>query len=186
MTNRALLVIDIQNDYFPEGKWPLYNIATAASNARKVLDQCRRDGDLIIHIHHEFLTDPAPFFEPGTYGAEIHEQVAPDADEVVILKHQVNSFRDTSLKAILDDSGVQEITVVGAMGHMCIDAAVRAAADFGYTVSVVEDACASKDLELNGEVVKAADVHTAYMSALGFAYATVISTSDWIRQRTAA
>jgi nicotinamidase-related amidase len=95
-----------------------------------------------------------------------------------VLKHFVNSFRETELQAILQQHGIERLVVVGSMSHMCIDGIARAAADMGYEVTVVHDACASRDLEFNGLVVPAAHVHAAFMSALGFAYANVVSTEQ--------
>ncbi|MFB4393385.1 MULTISPECIES: cysteine hydrolase family protein [unclassified Pseudomonas] len=176
MSKQALIIIDIQNDYFPGGKWTLDNADNAADNAVRLLAAARLRGDLVVHVRHEFASETAPFFTPGSEGARIHPKVAPAADEQVILKHQVNSFRETELKALLDQHGVQALTIVGSMSHMCIDAATRAAADYGYQVTVAHDACATRDLEFNGKTVPAAQVHTAFMAALAFAYARVEST----------
>ncbi|MCV6589329.1 MAG: cysteine hydrolase [Marinobacterium sp.] len=180
MSKQALVIIDLQNDYFAGGKWALHNISQAAANARQVLDAARRQGIPVIHVRHEFPTDEAPFFAPGSTGAEIHKDLTPAADEPVVLKHKANAFLGTDLKALLDQRGVTDLTFVGAMSHMCIDAATRAAADFGYQVTVIEDACACRDLEFGDKVVPAEQVHTAYMSALSFAYATVTSTVRYL------
>ena len=102
------------------------------------------------------------------------------ADEPVVLKHFVNSFRETELKSILDEHGIKELVVVGSMSHMCVDGITRAAADFGYTVTVIHDACATRDLEFNGVTVPAAQVHAAFMAALAFAYASVVSTDEFL------
>ena len=71
-----------------------------------------------------------------------------------------------------------DVVIVGAMSHMCIDATTRAAADHGYRVTVVADACATRDSEFDGRLVPAADVHAAFMSALAFAYAEVKKTDE--------
>src|SRR5207253_1450269 len=102
------------------------------------------------------------------------------ANEPVVLKHFVNSFRETELQSILDQQGIENLVIVGSMSHMCIDGVTRAAADLGYTVTVIHDACATRDLEFNGLTVPAAHVHAAFMSALGFAYATVVSTHSFL------
>ncbi len=180
MRKQALIIIDLQNDYFEGGRWTLHNIDQAAANARRVLDSARASGMTVIHVHHEFQIENPPFFAPGTPGAEIHKDLMPIAGEATVLKHRVNAFLETDLKARLDDNGITDITLVGAMSHMCIDAAARAAADFGYPVTVIEDACASRDLEFNGQVVPAEQAHAAYMSALGFAYATVTTTDAYL------
>ncbi len=180
MSNQALIIIDLQNDYYPGGKWELHGIEQASENAVKILSNAREKNLPVFHVHHEFLMENPPFFAPGSEGANIHEALKPMDGETTVLKHQVNAFRDTNLKELLDKKGIEEITVIGSMSHMCIDAATRAAADYGYQVTVVEDACASRDLEFENKTVKAEDVHAAYMSALGFAYANVISTKTYL------
>ncbi len=180
MAKRALVVVDLQKDYFPGGRWTLSGIDAAADNAGRLLAAARTAGEPVLHIRHEFVSEDAPFFTPGSPGAQIHPKAANRADEPVILKHFVNSFRDTELKQRLDDLGITEIVLCGAMSHMCIDAATRAAADFGYKVTLIHDACASRDLTFNGVTVPAAQVHAAYMAALGFAYAHLCSTDEFL------
>jgi nicotinamidase-related amidase len=181
MAKQALIVVDIQNDYFPQGKWPLVGADAAADNAVRVLKAFREAGDSVVHIRHEFTSEEAPFFTPGSEGAKLHPNVLNLANEPVVLKHFVNSFRETELKSILDEQEIKELVVVGSMSHMCIDGITRAAADFGYNVTVIHDACATRDLEFNGLTVPAAHVHAAFMSALGFAYANVVSTDEFLR-----
>lgn len=180
MAKQALIVVDIQNDYFAQGKWPLVGADAAADNAVRLLKAFRDGGDSVVHIRHEFTSDEAPFFTPGSEGAKLHPKVVNRADEPVVLKHFVNAFRETELQSILDETGIKELVVVGSMSHMCIDGITRAAADFGYSVSVIHDACASRDLEFNGLTVPAAQVHAAFMAALGFAYAKVVSTDEFL------
>ena len=135
MSKRALILIDIQNDYFADGKWSLHGMDTATANAARVLAAARAAGDTVVHVRHEFESMDAPFFAPGSTGAQIHAEVQPLAGEAVVLKHKVNAFLGTDLKARLDEAGIEQITLVGAMSHMCIDAAARASADFGYATT---------------------------------------------------
>ena len=102
MSKQALIVVDIQNDYFPQGKWPLVGAQAAADNAARLIEAFRQAGDSVVHIRHEFTSDDAPFFTPGSEGAQLHPKVLNRADEPVVLKHVVNSFRETELHAILD------------------------------------------------------------------------------------
>ncbi|MDR9752910.1 cysteine hydrolase family protein [Pseudomonas sp. SZMC_28357] len=183
MAKQALIVVDIQNDYFPQGKWPLAGADAAADNAARLIAAFREAGDDVVHIRHEFTSEEAPFFTPGSDGAKLHPKVLNRADEPVVLKHFVNSFRETNLKSILDDKGIEELVVVGSMSHMCVDGITRAANDFGYSVKVIHDACASRDLEFDGVKVPAAHVHAAFMAALAFAYASVISTDEFLGSR---
>ncbi|NWB48621.1 cysteine hydrolase family protein [Pseudomonas gingeri] len=180
MSVQALILVDIQNDYFPGGKWTLSGADAAADKAAAILAAAREAGDLVVHVRHEFAGADAPFFVPGSEGARLHAKVLNRADEQVILKHFVNSFRDTELSAVLERNEIKELVVVGSMSHLCIDAITRAAADQGYTVTVIHDACASRDLEFNGLTVPAAHVHGAFMASLAFGYATVISAEQWL------
>jgi nicotinamidase-related amidase len=180
MPKRALVLIDIQNDYFPGGKWTLTGIDAAADNAAKVLAAAREAGDLVVHVRHEFPTADAPFFAPGSPGAQIHPKVVTAGGEPVVLKHHVNAFRETDLKALLDRHGVEEVVICGAMSHMCVDAGARAASDLGYRCVVVHDACATRDQEFEGAVVPAAQVHAAFMAALRFGYARLVSTEEYL------
>ena len=181
MAKQALILIDIQNDYFPQGKWPLVGVEAAADKAQQLLQAFRQAGDAVIHVRHEFTADDAPFFTPGSEGAHLHPKVLNENDEPVVLKHFVNAFRQTNLREVLEQRSITDLVVVGSMSHMCIDAVVRAAADYGYTVTVIHDACATRDLEFNGKTVEAAQVHEAYMASLAFAYASVVSADEFLK-----
>lgn len=181
MSNTALLLIDLQNDYYPTydgAKWPLSGTEIASKNAASLLAQFRDNKMPIIHVRHEFPSDEAPFFLPHSDGAKIHPSVEPTEGEAVILKHHINSFRNTELQKTLEKLKVDKLIIVGAMSHMCIDAVTRAAVDFGYECHVAHDACATLELEFNGVTVPAHHVHHAFMAALSFGYCQVESTDE--------
>lgn len=180
MTTRGLIVIDLQNEYLPEGKLPLSGIDAAARNAALAIADAREKGIPVFHILHESASADAPIFTPGSAGAEIQDAVAPADGETVIVKHFINAFRDTGLQDALVAKGVEELAIVGAMSHMCVDACVRAAADMGYPVTVLHDACATLDLSFEGTTVPAAHVHAAMMAAFAFGYAKVVTTADYL------
>ncbi|MDN5568955.1 MAG: cysteine hydrolase [Paracoccus sp. (in: a-proteobacteria)] len=179
MSKRAILVVDLQNEYWPTGKLPLQGIEAAAANAAKVMHHARTNGDLVVNIRHE--APGSPIFVPGSEGVEINTAVAPQGDETVIIKNFPNSFRDTGLKELLDQKGIDDVVVIGAMSHVCIDATTRAANDFGYKTTTIHDACATRDVEFGSEVSPAANVHTAIMGALAFGYGDVVSTEDFLQ-----
>lgn len=180
MSKRALVLVDIQNDYFATGKWPLDGVEAAADNAARILANARAKGEFVVHIRHEFNEENAPFFEPGSEGAQTHSKVASLAGEPVVLKHEVNGFVDTPLKSILDEQGIEQLTIVGNMSHMCVDALTRAAADYGYANTVIADACATHEQTFGAVTVPAAQVQAAFMAALAFAYADVVSTDEYL------
>ncbi|MBT1623985.1 cysteine hydrolase [Curtobacterium flaccumfaciens pv. oortii] len=174
---RALLLVDIQLDYFPGGAFPLVEPEAAATAARAVLDSFRAAGDLVVHVFHVSTDADATFFVPGTPGLDFHPSVAPVDGEPILEKHAPNSFIGTGLQELLTDAGVDEVTIVGMMSSMCIDSTTRAAHELGFTATVVVDACAAPDLTLGGVTVPGASVHAAFMAALDGSFATV-TTSD--------
>lgn len=175
---KALILVDIQNDYFPGGKMELTHMNKAALNARAVLDSFRAKSLPIYHIQHISNRPGATFFLPGTEGVKINEQVAPLASEPIIQKHYPNSFRETTLLSDLQAKGIKELIIVGAMSHMCIDATTRAAFDYGFKCTVIEDACATRNLQFGALVVPANYIHAGFMSALSGTYAEIKIAKD--------
>jgi nicotinamidase-related amidase len=176
----ALLIIDIQNDYFEGGSNTLSGSWEASIEAKKLLDAFRSENLPVIHIQHLSVRPDATFFVPGTLGAEIYPHVKPLNSEKLFIKHFPNSFRDTGLHEYLKEKQITHLVICGMMTHMCIDATTRAAKDFGYTCTLVANACASKDMEINGVKVQAACMHNAFIAALSYFYAEVKNLNDLI------
>lgn len=179
---RALIIIDIQQDYFPGGRHPLVGTDAAAAQASRLLTAWRERGEPVVHVQHIWDAPDAAFFQPGTPGVEIHPSVAPLAGEMLVTKENPNSFLGTDLGERLRALAPDELVVAGMMSSMCVDATVRAAADAGFTVTVAHDACAAPDLEFGGVVVPGAQVHAAFMAALDGSYAAVASAEEILAQ----
>jgi nicotinamidase-related amidase len=179
---RALLIVDLQDDYFDGGKMPLPGIAPAAANAARLLEHCRSNGLPRFHVQHLSVRPGAPFFVPGTPGVEINAAVAPEPGEPLVQKNFPNAFRATGLEKALRDAGVDELVVCGAMSNLCIDATTRAAADMGFGVTVAHDACAGRSLAFEGTEVAAPQVHAAFMAALSGSYAKLQPTQAIMEQ----
>ncbi|KZK98192.1 MULTISPECIES: cysteine hydrolase family protein [unclassified Pseudovibrio] len=180
MTKKALIIIDCQNDFFPGGKCELEGQVESVANIQRLLTVARKNNDLIVHIQHLFKDKYAPFLAEGTIGAELHDSCKPIEGEHVVVKYKANSYLNTNLRQILEDAGIEEIVICGGMSHLCIDAAARATVDLGYPITVIYDACATCDLEFEGEVVPAKYVQGAIMAALSFFYGKVISTDEYL------
>jgi nicotinamidase-related amidase len=178
MADTALLIIDIQNDYFPGGAMELEGADAAGANAGKLLQKFRNDGLPILHVRHLSVRPGSSFFLPGTKGADIHQSVTPVPGEVVVEKNFPNSFRNTKLEENLKSQGIKNLVVAGMMTHMCVDATVRQAADLGYKVTLLGDACATRAQTYAGEKVPAKQVHAAFLAALNGFYAKVIPTHE--------
>jgi nicotinamidase-related amidase len=162
----ALLVIDIQKDYFPGGKMELVNPLEAAQKAYMLLQCFREHGQKTVHIQHISLEPDATFFISGDRGTDIHDSAAHFEGEPLVQKHEANSFLGTNLLDLLKGWGIERVIITGMMSHMCVDATARAAADFGFQVIVAEDACTTRDLKFGETTIPAEHVHKAFMAAL--------------------
>jgi nicotinamidase-related amidase len=162
----ALLVIDIQKDYFPGGKYPLVTPEEAAKKAYELLQCFREHGGHHVHIQHISLEPDATFFIKGDNGSDIHDIVAHFEGEPIIYKHEPNSFLNTELLDLLKSWEIERVVICGMMTHMCVDATARAASDFGFQVIVAEDACATRDLQYGDTSIPADMVHKSFLAAL--------------------
>jgi nicotinamidase-related amidase len=180
--NPALLLIDYQNDYFPNGRMECRGSTEAALNARRVLTSFRDKGLPVIHVQHISIRRGATFLLPETEGVEIHESVKPLPEEMLIQKNYPSSFRDTQLSGHLREIGAQKLVVCGMMTHMCVDSTVRAAFDYGFKTILVSDACATKDLTCGEVTVPAEFVQAAFIAALGAVFSLVMTVDEFLAE----
>jgi len=174
---KALLVIDVQNDYFCGGNMELVEMEKALVQTNKLIAYARESHHKIYFIQHIAIKEGTSFFIPNSKGVALHDGLKRN-DETVITKHYPNSFRETGLDEILKKEQITELMVCGAMSHMCIDSTVRAGFDLGYKITLFSDACATRDLEFQGEVIPAQQVHNAFMSALGGLFCEVLKVGE--------
>lgn len=175
---KALLIIDVQNDYFPGGKSELYNPMGALENIEKALKMFREKKLPVIHVQHINMREGAAFFLPDTEGVKIHSSLTPIENEYLVTKHAPNSFLNTKLAEILSKNEITELVVCGMMSHMCVDTTVRACMDYGIKVTLLGDACATKNLVFQGRTIPAEVVHETFMASLNGMFATVIKTMN--------
>ena len=170
----------MQNDYYPGGAMELVGIETAHANLLDLIAAAHQQGNRVIYVQH-IASENASFFRRGTPGAKLYGELPIREDDTVIQKHYPNSFRNTPLQAVLDQSGAKELLICGAMTHMCIDTTVRAGYDLGYDIRLVGDACATRDLEFEGGKLAADVVHRSFLSALEGTFCEVVKTVDVTR-----
>jgi nicotinamidase-related amidase len=180
--NIALLLIDIQNDYFPNGRMPLEKSTEASLKAQEALLSFRQHRLPVIHVQHISTRPDAVHFLPCTKGVEIHSNVQPIKNEPIIKKHYPNSFKDTQLLNLIQKHKINHLIIAGMMTHLCIDSTVRAASDHGLTCTVLHDACAARNLEFNNMIIPAQNVHHAFLAALHRNYATVTTVKEFLQK----
>ena len=146
MSRKALVVIDLQTDYFPGGKFPLWQADETAARIVEAIRLCHARGIAVIHVQH--LADPgagiAPFFNPGTPGAAIHPAVLAAAPEApVVVKHFADSFHGTGLAGTLAGLGADEILLCGMMTQNCVTHTALSPEAAAYRVRILPDLCTS-------------------------------------------
>ncbi|HFX6224215.1 cysteine hydrolase family protein [Acinetobacter nosocomialis] len=175
---QALLVIDVQNDYFKNGKMELVGPDQALDKIKQ-LEQYFIEKDLpIIYVQH--INPPqASFFQENTDGVLLHPELHVHNDSLVVTKHYPNSFLETNLEELLKAHQIDQLVITGMMTHMCIDSGTRAAKELGYQPILIADATATRDLSYAGKTVKAEDVQIAFLTALS-TFANVLNTTDFL------
>jgi len=168
--HKALLIIDIQDFYFPGGKSALVEPEKAAKNAALLLEDFRKSNLLVVHVRHNS--------EPG---GKINDIVKPLPTEKIVSKDAVNCFLGTDLLAFLKTKAIDTLVICGMQTHMCVEAATRAGSDYGFKCILIHDACATKDLKFGDRIIKAEDVHYSTLSTLKN-YAVVESTSEYLKK----
>lgn len=151
----ALLIVDIQNFYFPGDGPGLVNAEQASVNAKEILNIFRDKNQLVVHVRHK-----------SNKGFEIHKNVEPLINEKVITKEEVNSFQGTDLLEYLKSNNISRLVIIGMQTQMCVEAAIRAGYDFGFECFVIHDACATRDVKFMDKTVKAEDVQTAILATI--------------------
>ena len=169
-THKALLIIDVQDFYFPGGKSALVEPEKAAANAALLLAEFRKRNLLVVHVRHNS--------EPG---GKINDIVKPLPTEKIVSKDAVNCFLGTDLLAFLKTKAIDTLVICGMQTHMCVEAATRAGSDYGFKCILIHDACATKDLKFGDRIIKAEDVHYSTLSTLKN-YAVVESTSEYLKK----
>ena len=165
----ALLIVDIQNFYFPGDGPGLAYAEQASLNAKEVLGIFREKKQMVIHVRHK-----------TNKGFEIHKNVEPVSNEKVITKEEVNCFQGTDLLAYLKNNNISRLVIIGMQTQMCVEAAIRAGHDFGFECVVISDACATRDVKFNDKTVKAEDVQVSTLAALtDGGYAKVIDLNTF-------
>lgn len=177
----GLVLIDVQNDYFPpEGKRPLPDAHKALPQIHNLLEAARAKGLPVIHVVHEKLDRNAGAFAPGSPGVEIPDSIQVLPGELKVLKHFPGSFTQTALEAYLRREQVDTIIICGYQTQMCCDTTTRQASERGFKVWFASDATASRDMHVRGTTIPHAAVHETVLAVMETMFGAWVATADEI------
>jgi len=166
---QALIIVDVQDFYFPGGFQPLVKPEEATKQIARVLAVFREQNWPVIHVKHQVEAQ-----------GEIHKLLTPLPGEAVVTKTRANSFYETPLLDLLSEQKATDLVIVGMQTHMCVEATARAASDFGFQVMVLSDACATRDLVWEGEHIPALHVHQSTLATLNGSYAKILDVASFL------
>jgi nicotinamidase-related amidase len=179
--SEALIIVDVQNDYFPGGALPTWNPVETAEACATLIKKFRDEKKEVVYVVHHISDEQKknfPALIKGTHGAEIHDIVKPLPTEKIIAKQDVSSFVRTNLKEYLNSKGIENLTVIGMMIHNCVNATVYSAADEGFKTIVVEEAVNTIEQKLHDKVVPAPQIKESFLAGIQFAYSKVYKLED--------
>ena len=177
LSNASLLIIDAQNEYL-SGPLALSGMDAATANIGLLLDAARKAKRPVIHIRH--LGTVGGMFDPQGERGDFIKGLEPQGDELIIEKRMPNAFNDTGLQKALDNLGSLDVIVCGFMSHSSVSTTVRAAKDYGLRCTLVEDACATRDLPTPDGIIPAAQVQKTEMAIMNDNFATLTLTKNLI------
>ncbi|MCU1728048.1 cysteine hydrolase [Pseudomonas sp. 7P_10.2_Bac1] len=177
LSNASLLIIDAQNEYL-SGPLALSGMDAATANIAKLLEAARKAKRPVVHVRH--LGTVGGLFDPQGPRGEFITGLEPIGDEVIIEKRMPNAFNDTGLQRALEKLGPLDLIVCGFMSHSSVSTTVRAAKDYGFRCTLVEDACATRDLPTANGVISAADVQRTEMAIMNDNFASLTRTQNLI------
>ena len=166
MKNTALIIIDIQNDYFPGGAHTLDGADVAAEKASQLLSIFREQNLPIVHIQHENTKPALGIMLPGSYGQKLNNRVLPENSETCFTKYYPSAFWQTELETYLKEKNIKHLVIAGMMTHMCVSSTARAATERGFLTTLIQDACATREIEFDGVVISGETVHQTALAEL--------------------
>lgn len=178
---RALLVIDVQNEYFT-GKMPVTYPAGSFDKILKAVDAANQSKITVILIRHEAPQKDAAAFVKDSRGWEIREELLQKEYAYIVDKNLPGSFTNTKLEHILRERGIDTIVICGYMTQMCCDTTARQAVHLGFSVEFLSDATGTLDVANDAGKITAEELHKAILITQAMRFSQVITTDEWIKR----
>jgi nicotinamidase-related amidase len=176
----ALLVIDVQNEYF-DGKWPVPDGTTALEQIERAIDASQQVNATVVYVQHAVLKPERGVFIPGSHGFELHSRLHPRANDSRIVKNYPGSFTKTNLEDMLQQRGIDTLVISGYMTHMCCDTTAREGFQRDFRVLFLNDATATRDGQhATLGTIAHRDLHRATLITQASMFSQVLPTSEFV------
>ena len=176
---KALLVIDVQNEYFT-GKLPVTHPPGSLANILKAMDAATASGTQVIVVQHTVTAPDRPVFRKGSAEWALHPEVANRACDLLVEKSLPGSFTGTNLEAWLREKGVETVVICGYMTQMCCDTTARQAFHLGFGVEFLADATGTLAIANNAGAVSVEELHRAILVTQAMLFSKVLTTAEWL------
>jgi nicotinamidase-related amidase len=181
---RALLVIDVQNEYFT-GKLPVTYPGGSLDNVLRAIDAAQASGIAVVMIQHGAPQPESQVFRSGSHEWQLHPEVAARPFDVLIHKALPGSFTGTELEGWLRSRGITTVTIAGYMTQMCCDTTARQALHLGFGVEFLSDATGTLAFKNSAGEISAQELHRAILVIQQSRFSQVLTTSEWIEKLAA-
>lgn len=176
---RALLVIDVQNEYFT-GKLPVTYPSGSLDNITRAIKAAHTNNIPVIVIQHTAPQKDSKTFRKGTKEWELHPQIAGEKYDHIIEKTLPGSFTGTDLEAWLRERNIDTLVIAGYMTQMCCDTTARQAVHLGFSVEFLSDATGTLQISNYAGTVTAEELHKAILVTQAMRFSEVLTTEEWI------
>jgi nicotinamidase-related amidase len=181
--DEALLVIDVQNEYFT-GRLPVTFPKGSLNNILRAMDYAASACMPVAVIQHSAAANDSPTFRKGSEEWKLHPEIELRKRDILIEKSLPGSFTGTGLEKWLREAGVGRIAICGYMAQMCCDTTSRQAFHLGFQVDFLSDAIGTLAVQNSAGAISAPDLHRAVMVTQAMKISRVMTTEEWIKART--
>lgn len=177
---RALLVIDVQNEYFT-GQLPVTYPSGSLDNITKAIKAAHANNIPVIVIQHTAPQEDSKTFKKGTEEWKLHPRMAGERYDHLIEKNLPGSFTGTDLEAWLRERDIETLVIAGYMTQMCCDTTARQAFHLGFSVEFLSDATGTLQISNYAGTIRAEELHRAILVTQAMKFSKVLSTEDWLK-----
>jgi len=177
---RALIVIDVQNEYFEGGALPITYPPNSFEQIKTAIDEAQKAGMTTVLVQHTSLKENAGAFVRGSKLWDFHDEIKALKPDLYIEKNHASSFAGTDLNYRLRSLGIDTVSIIGYMTQNCCDATARDASQLGFNVEFLSDANGTLAFKNEAGEVSAEELHRAFLVAQAFGFSRVLTLKEWI------